>query len=137
MGVEAHTDRIESELRRPDAVQPPGSQPLARHRPDLPPLANADRGERAEDLAGREPNDPGPDLAAHEKALVARDHVELPVPTAEIPLDHPEPTRLEMPGGQLLAERAQPAPRVGHRATRSQPPSSRRTRWPSASSRPS
>ena len=38
------------------------------------------------------------------------------------------PTSLEMPDGQLLATSTEPAPRIAHRAVRSQPPRSRRTR---------
>src|SRR3954447_10512804 len=135
-GVEAHADGVEAELWRPRTLQSPVGQPLARHRPDLPLLSHADRRKRPEHLASRNPDDPRLHLAEDEKPRIPGDDVELPVPRPKVPLDHLEPTGLQMPRRQLLAASAQPATTIRHRAVRSQPPRSRRTRWPSASSLP-
>ncbi len=115
------------------ALEPAVGKPLARNRPDLTLLARPDRGEGPEHVLSRRPaHDPRLHLAEDEKARIPRNHVELPIPGTEVPLDHLIPPRLEMPGGELLATSAEPAPGVSvgrhQRPARSQPPSSRRTR---------
>jgi hypothetical protein len=118
--VEADPDGVEAKLRGTSALEPPLREPLSRHRADLSLLARADRCEWPQDVPGvrRLPHDPRLDLAEDEEALVARDHVELPVPSPKVPLDHLEPSRLEMPCSELLAVIAEPSARIpSHPAT--------------------
>jgi hypothetical protein len=109
--VEADADGVEAKLRGTSALEPPLREPLSRHRPDLSLLARADRGEWPEDVPGARPipHDPRLHLAEDEEALVARDHVELPVARPEVPLDDLESPRLQMPRGELLAPIAEPS----------------------------
>jgi hypothetical protein len=113
-GVEADTDRIEAELRRPRPLRAALSEPLPGHGPDLTLLARADAGQGPEHLAPRRrfPDDPRLHLAEQEKPRIAGDDVELPIPGPKVPLDHLEATGLEMPRGNLLATSAEPAPGV-------------------------
>src|SRR4051794_28766309 len=135
--IEAHADRVEADLWRPRPIEPPLSEPLARHRSHLPLLSHPDRSEWPEHVPRGEPDHPGLHLTEDEKASVPRDDVELAVAGPEVALDDLEPPRLEVPRGELLTPGPEPSPRIGHRAVRSQPPRSRRTRWPSASRWPS
>ena len=116
--VVADADCIEAKLRRTSALEPPLREPLSRHRPDLSLLASADRGEWPEDVPGarRIPHDPRLHLAEDEEALVARDHVELPVARPKIPLDDLESPRLQMPRGEFLALSPELSARIRHSA---------------------
>jgi hypothetical protein len=135
-GVEADADRIEAELRRPRPLRAAPGEPLARHGPDLTLLARPDGGKRPEHITARRPvpDDPRLHLAEHEKARIARDDVELPIPGPKVPLDHLEPTRLEMPRRQLLATSAKPAPGVVSHAGDARTPGSTRV-WHDVTSR--
>ena len=118
--IEADADGVEAKLRRTSALEVSLCEPLPRHRPDLSLLPRADRCERAEDVpsARRLPNDPRLHLAEDEEALVARDDVELSIPSPKVPLDHLQPPRLEMPRSKLLALIAEPSARIpSHPAT--------------------
>jgi hypothetical protein len=118
--IEADADGVEAKLPGTSALEPPLREPLSRHRTDLSLLARADRSEWPEDVrgAGRLPHDPRLHLAEDEEALVARDHVELPVPSPKVPLDDLEPSRLEVPRSELLALIAEPSARIpSHPAT--------------------
>ena len=112
--VEADPNRVEPDLARPPALEPATGKPLARHRPDLPLLAHADRGERPEHVHGGRltADDPRLHLAEDQEARIAGDDVELPIPRPVVPLDDLEPARLQMSGSQLLAPSTKPSPWV-------------------------
>ena len=116
--IEADADGIEAKLRRTSAVELPLREPLSRHRPDLALLARTDRCEWPEDIIRSTTGDARLHLAEDEEAFVARDDVELPVPSPKVPLDDLEPPRFEMFRSELLALIPEPSARIpSHPAT--------------------
>src|SRR3954453_3796694 len=97
LSVEADADGVEAELRRPRALQPAVGEPLARHRPHRTLLAHPDGGERPERVPRGEPDDACLHLAEDERPRIPGNDVYHPVTGSKVPLDHLEPTRLEMP----------------------------------------
>ena len=121
--VERDADRVEAQLGRPRPAAARSASHCRAMRRTWPRLRRPDRGQRPDGRRVRA--HAGLDLAEHQAARVRGDQVELAVPRAEVALEHRVAARLEVAGGERLAERAEPLrwstlmpPKLGRAARR-------------------